>query len=87
MPRVEGGGLWLHGENAGERGPGEIERLGANRKVSRIAGEGAELTEATDVTYTRRRPRNGGGPSAGFHRHVRRARERERERERAREFS
>jgi hypothetical protein len=24
-PRVEGGGLWLHGEDSGERGPGKPE--------------------------------------------------------------
>jgi hypothetical protein len=41
MPRVDGGGLRLHGENAGERGPSEIEGLGANQKVSRVASEGA----------------------------------------------
>jgi hypothetical protein len=52
-PRVDGGGLRLHGENADERGPGELERLGANREVSRVAGEGAELTEATDATDAR----------------------------------
>jgi hypothetical protein len=39
MPQVDGGGLRLYGENAGERGPVEIERLGANRKVSCVAGE------------------------------------------------
>jgi hypothetical protein len=70
--------LWLHGENAGERGPSELERLGANREVSRIAVEGAEFTETTDTTGARRRPRNSDEPSTEFHGHVRRARERER---------
>jgi hypothetical protein len=53
MPRVDGGGASVIRGNAGERGPGETERLGANRKVCRIAGEGAELTKATDATDTR----------------------------------
>jgi hypothetical protein len=47
--------------------------------VSRVAGEGAKLTEATDATDVRRRPRDGGEPSAEFHGRVRRARERESE--------
>jgi hypothetical protein len=79
MPRVDGSGLRLHGENAGERGPGETERLGANQKVSRVAGEGAELTEATDAANTRRWSRNGGEPSSEFHGRVRKARERARQ--------
>jgi hypothetical protein len=54
-------GLWLHGENAGEHGPGKIEGLGANQRVSRAAGGEAELTEATDAADARRWPRNGGG--------------------------
>jgi hypothetical protein len=45
-PRVDGSGLRLHGENADERVPGELERLGENQEVSRVAGEGAELTDA-----------------------------------------
>jgi hypothetical protein len=77
-PQVDGGGLWLHGENASNRGPGELERLGANREVSRVASEGAELTEATDAADARRRPRNGDEPSVEFHGRGRRARERER---------
>jgi hypothetical protein len=79
MAQVNGGGLQLHGENAGECGPSKLERLGANREVSRVAREGAELTEATDAADARRRPRNGGEPSAEFHRRMRRARERVRE--------
>jgi hypothetical protein len=42
--------LHLHGEKAGERGLGETEGLGANQRVSRIAGEAAELTKVTDTT-------------------------------------
>jgi hypothetical protein len=57
-------GLWLHGGNADERGPGETKMLGANRKVSCVAGEGAELTEAADAAYAQRWPRNDNGSSA-----------------------
>jgi hypothetical protein len=78
MARFNDGVLRLHGENVGERGPGELERLGANRRVPRVAGEGAKLTEATDVTDAQRWPRNGGDPSAKFHGSARRARERAR---------
>jgi hypothetical protein len=49
-------GLRLHGENVGEHGLGEIEGLGANQRVSRVAGKGAELTEALDAVDARRRP-------------------------------
>jgi hypothetical protein len=52
-------GLRLHGENAGEQGPGEIEGFGANHRVSHVASEEVELTEAMDATDARRRPRNG----------------------------
>jgi hypothetical protein len=45
--------LRLHREKADERGPGEIEGLGANQRVSHIAGEEAELTEATDAADAR----------------------------------
>jgi hypothetical protein len=55
-PRVDGGGLQLHGEVSGERGPSELKRLGANRGVSRVADDEAELTEATGATRARRRP-------------------------------
>jgi hypothetical protein len=55
-PRVDGGGLRLHGEVSGERGPGEQERLGANRGVSRVADSEVELAEATGATRARRRP-------------------------------
>jgi hypothetical protein len=51
-------GLRLHGEDAGERGPSEPEGLWANRGVSWVAGEEAELTEATGATETQQRPQN-----------------------------
>jgi hypothetical protein len=51
-------GLWLHGENTGERGPGEPEGLRANRKMSHVAGEEVELTEAAGATETQRPPQN-----------------------------
>jgi hypothetical protein len=51
MARVDGG-LQLHRENANERGPGKLEWLGANREVSRVAGEGVKLIKATDATDT-----------------------------------
>jgi hypothetical protein len=47
--------LRLHGEKADERGPGKTEGLGANQRVSRVAGEEAEFSEATDVTEAQRR--------------------------------
>jgi hypothetical protein len=59
--RVDGGGLRLHGKHSGERGPGNPERLGANRGVSQVAGGAAELTEETGATRAQRRSRNGGG--------------------------
>ena len=40
----------LHGEKFDERQPREIEGLGANQRVSRVAGEEAELTRAMDAT-------------------------------------
>jgi hypothetical protein len=43
-------GTRLHGEKSGEREPREIEGLGPNQRVSCIAGEEAELTEAMDAT-------------------------------------
>jgi hypothetical protein len=48
----------LHGENAGERGVGKLEGLGANWRVFHTADEKAELTEATDTTRARRWPQN-----------------------------
>jgi hypothetical protein len=55
-PWVDGGGLRLHVEVFGECGPGEPEGLGANRGVSRVADDEAELTEATGVARARWRP-------------------------------
>jgi hypothetical protein len=49
----------LHGENSGEHKPRELEGMGANQRVSRVAGEEAELTGTMDTTGARRRPRNG----------------------------
>jgi hypothetical protein len=54
-------GLRLHGENAGEHRPGKTEGLGAIQRVSRAAGEDAELTEATDATDARQRLWNNDG--------------------------
>jgi hypothetical protein len=58
--------LRLQGEEAGERGPGEPAGLGANRKMSHVAGEEAELTEATGVAETQQRPQNGRRTTASF---------------------
>ena len=49
MAWVDDGGLRLHGENAIERRPSELERLGANQEVSHVASKGAKHTEATDA--------------------------------------
>jgi hypothetical protein len=78
IARVDDGGLRLHEEDASEHGSSELERLEANREVSRVAGEGAKLTKATDATDARRWPCNGGDPSMEFHGRARRARERAR---------
>jgi hypothetical protein len=67
-------GIRLHGENVSERGPGKIEGLGANQRLSRVAGEGVELTGATDAAGAQRRPQNDGGVSVEIHRGTRRAR-------------
>jgi hypothetical protein len=48
--------LRLPSEEAGERGQGEPEGLGANQEVSHVAGEGAELTEAMGAIETQRQP-------------------------------
>jgi hypothetical protein len=62
--------LRLHGEESCERGPNELEGLGTNRGVSRVAVEEAELIEAVGAAETPRRPQNerrtmesGGGAS------------------------
>jgi hypothetical protein len=51
--------LRLLEESSSERGPGEPEGEGANRRASRIAGDKVELTEATNMARARRRPQNG----------------------------
>jgi hypothetical protein len=43
----------LRGEKASERRPDKTEELGANQRVSRVAGEETKLNEATDVTEAR----------------------------------
>jgi hypothetical protein len=73
--------LRLYGEKACERRSGETEGLGANQRVSHIAGEDAELTEATGTPDAQRRPRNRRRITTELHGRVRKARERERERE------
>jgi hypothetical protein len=55
-PRADGGGLRLNGEVSGERRPGEPEGLGADRGVSQVANDEAELIEATGAARARRRP-------------------------------
>jgi hypothetical protein len=61
LPWVDGSGLRLQRENTGERGPGETEGLRANQRVSHVASEEAELTEATDAVDARRQSQNGDG--------------------------
>ena len=51
--------LRLQDEEAGERGLGEPEVLGANQEVSHVASEGTDLTEAIGVAETERRQQNG----------------------------
>jgi hypothetical protein len=58
--------LWLHGEEAGERGPSEPEGLGANQKASHVAGEGAELSKTTGAVETQRWPQNGRRTTTSF---------------------
>jgi hypothetical protein len=58
-PRVDGDGLRLRKKCSSERGPGKLGRESANRRVSRVAGDAAVLTEATNVTRTQQRSRNG----------------------------
>jgi hypothetical protein len=62
--------LRLQGEEAGELGPGKLEGMGANRMMSHIAGEEADLTEATSATETQRRPQNGRWTTASFTAHA-----------------
>jgi hypothetical protein len=67
--------LRLHGEKAGEHGPGETERLEANQRVSCVDGDEAELTEATNATDDRRWPRNERWTTTELHGSARRAKE------------
>jgi hypothetical protein len=60
-PRVDGGGLQLRKKCSGEHGPGKPGREKANRRVSRVVGDAAVLTEATNATGTQRRSRNDRG--------------------------
>jgi hypothetical protein len=39
-------------------GPGKPEGEGANRGVSKVVGDKAELNDATDMARARRRPQN-----------------------------
>jgi hypothetical protein len=43
-------------ERTGKHGPRETEGEGTNRGVSRVAGDEAKLTEATDTARARWRP-------------------------------
>jgi hypothetical protein len=63
------------GKIAGEHGLGKLERLGANRRVSRVAGKGAMLTEATDAMDARWRSWIGDEPTTEFHGHAQSERE------------
>jgi hypothetical protein len=56
----------LRGEKSGERESREIEGLGANQRVSRVAGEEVELTGEMD-TIRARRPWNGQRRMAVLH--------------------
>jgi hypothetical protein len=58
--RVDDGELRLHGKHSSECGLGNLEGLGANRGVSRVAVGEAKLTEAIDATGTQPRSWNGG---------------------------
>jgi hypothetical protein len=49
----------MHGKEVGESERGEPMGLGANRKMSHVAGKEAKLTEATGEVETQRRPQNG----------------------------
>jgi hypothetical protein len=56
---VDGGGLRLRKKCSGERGLGKTKMKRANRGVSQVADDEAELTEATDGGRARRRSQNG----------------------------
>jgi hypothetical protein len=59
--RVDGGGLRLRKKCSSERGPGKPEGERTNQRVSRPAGDAAELTEGTGTMRAQRRSWNGGG--------------------------
>jgi hypothetical protein len=83
-------GLRLRKKRSGERGPGKLERGSANQRVSRVADDKAELTEATDGARARRRSQNerqstvGGGEALWSRAQSEREGEREGERVRLR---
>jgi hypothetical protein len=58
-PRVDGGRASTARWRSGEHEKIEIEGEEMNRGVSRVAGVEAELTGATNMAGTRRRPQNG----------------------------
>jgi hypothetical protein len=60
-PRVDGGGLRLRKKCSGECEPGKPEGETTNQRVSRAAGDAAELIEGTGVTRAQRRSQNGRG--------------------------
>jgi hypothetical protein len=55
-------GLRLHGENAGERGPGEPEGLGANRKMSPLLAKRCSSPRQRARQRLNDGHRMGGGP-------------------------
>jgi hypothetical protein len=59
---VDGGGLRLRKKCSGEREPGKQEGERTNRRVSRDAGDAAELTKGTGTT----RLNDGRGTAAVF---------------------
>jgi hypothetical protein len=61
-PRVDSSGLWLRKKCSSERGPRKSEEERTNRRVSRAAGDAAELIEGTGATRAQRRSWNSGGP-------------------------
>jgi hypothetical protein len=65
-PRVDGGGASAARENIGEHEPGEPEGSGANRKMSHVAGEEMELTEAAGAAETQWWLQNGRRTKASF---------------------
>jgi hypothetical protein len=76
---VDGGGLRLRKKCSGERGLGKTKMKRANRGVSQVADDEAELTEATDggagSTTVAERTTFSGEPRRSLSGHVRRERE------------